>query len=139
MVLVGLALGLFLVGLGVAGLRSPQLFADQVPITFAGAAAALSIGGGALMLVLVLRFLRELPADLAGRRVASTEGFIRKSSSTSNTYEGGSITTYHYRIGRLRFDVPRAGYEALDTRRRYRVYYLPRTKIVVNLDPISAA
>jgi hypothetical protein len=137
-VLVGLAFGLFLVGLGMVGVRSPQVFADQVPPAYEGAAAVLSIGGGALVLALVLRFVRELPADLAGRRVASAEGFIRKSTSTSNTDEGGSLTTYHYRLGRLRFDVPRAGYEALDTRRRYRVYYLPRTKIVVNIEPTDA-
>ena len=137
-ILVGFALGLFLLITGIIGLRSPRFFADQVPAGSTGLVAYLSIGGGVVILVLVVLFVLSLPEDLRGRRVASAEGFIRKYVTTSSTGVGDSINAYHYRIHRLRFDVGRAAYDMLDPGRRYRVYYLPRSKILVNLEPIDA-
>jgi hypothetical protein len=136
-ILVGFALGLFLLITGIIGLKSPQFFADQVPLGSTGLVAYLSIGGGVVILVLAVLFALSLPADLLGRRVASRESLIRKYVTTSSTSDGDSQSAYHYRVDRLRFDVGRVAYDMLDPGRRYRVYYLPRTKILVNLEPID--
>jgi hypothetical protein len=44
---------------------------------------------------------------------------------------------YYYRLNRLRFPVSEAGYDALIVGRPYRVYYLPRSKILLSLEPLS--
>jgi hypothetical protein len=70
--------------------------------------------------------------DLREGRVAVTEGVVRKTMVyLSNSKE----SLYYYRINRLRFPVSEAGYDALIANRPYRVYYLPRSKILLSLEP----
>ncbi len=140
-VVLGLAVGALLVAVGIEGLLPSSLLAglpDYVPQLPTGWPPALVIGGGALVVVWVLRLRRRLSADLAGRRVASVEGTIRKTLRTRTDGDGTTSTTYTYEIAPLRFGVTPAGYDSLDTRLRYRVYYLPRAETVVNIEPVGA-
>jgi hypothetical protein len=131
-VTLGLAAGVILVVVGCVGIE--HWLATQ---NANGLVAALGIVGGALVAWLTLRFQRRMSADLAERKVAVVEGMIRKTTRTSTDSDGSTSTTYHYRIGRLSFRVRRAGYRLLNARLRYRVYYLPRTRKVVNLEPVG--
>jgi hypothetical protein len=72
--------------------------------------------------------------DLREGRVAVTEGMVRKTMvHLSNSKE----PLYYYRLNRLRFLVSEAAYDALIVDRPYRVYYLPRSKILLSLEPLA--
>ncbi|HKV85740.1 MAG TPA: hypothetical protein VJN88_14395 [Ktedonobacterales bacterium] len=136
--MLALGLGLVCLILGGVGLVSPRAFGGHAPFGATGAGAVAALAFGIFLLALGFRFVLRLPSDLAGRRVASVEGFISKFTRTESGSEGSSVISYHYRIKSLAWSVSRAAYERLDSRLRYRVYYLPRTKLVVNIEPIAA-
>lgn len=72
--------------------------------------------------------------DLREGRVAMTEGVVHKTMvHLSNSKE----PLYYYRLNRLKFPVSEAGYDALIVGRFYRVYYLPRSKILLSLEPLA--
>jgi hypothetical protein len=83
-----------------------------------------------------------LLVDLAFGTVAKTEGKVWLSQSTGRDIEAGaddpncSETNYQYAIGDLRFDVPYAAAAALDENAPYRVYYAPRSNMLLSIEPI---
>ncbi|BDC50156.1 hypothetical protein F183_A24720 [Bryobacterales bacterium F-183] len=53
--------------------------------------------------------------------------------------EGDLISRYDYIINEKRFQVSRAAFEALAPSLEYNLYYLPRTRTVVSIEPLEAA
>ena len=100
-----------------------------------------------LLLVVVGGWLMSgTVAELWQRRVLSREGVGRAYSiTTSNTStdEHGQTktrtsTTYYYFVSKQSFKVSKRAYNALIDRRRYRLYYLPHSRTLVNIEPVSA-
>ncbi len=102
--------------------------------------ALVRFGGGAGALVIAGFFLvRSFPgadpigADLRSGRVESIEGAFRKTSWSSGG--GNTVTHYSFEVAGTRFDEPStAGYEAAPDAGIVRLFYLPRSKQVVNLE-----
>jgi hypothetical protein len=81
----------------------------------------------------LLTRLRQLVEHVWGK-VATTEGVVDKSESESLTGSGGTTLTYHYEMGARVWSVSKAGYEALVEGLRYRAYFLPGSKRLVNIE-----
>ena len=82
-------------------------------------------------------YRRSRAADISAGTVATVDGFVRRVAH-STSFEHGESTTYYYDISRMRFQIAgRAAYEALDETLRYRLYYLPHTKQLINIEPIG--
>jgi hypothetical protein len=79
-------------------------------------------------------FGRSYAAELAAGRVDSVEGFVRVS-----TRSGDDHTSYHLHIAGREFNTTEAGAKAIDARVRYRVYRLPDSDIMVNIEALDAA
>lgn len=103
---------------------------------------------GAAGLFLYVQSLLEpsrstLDKDLADGRVLAVEGGARKAhrrtSSLLGSIAGGSGTTdyYSYDIAGQRFPVSETAYHALVDDVPYRFYYLPRSKTIVNIEPLG--
>jgi hypothetical protein len=93
-------------------------------------------GFGALAVVMSLKGLTAGFADAFARSVKSAEGQVARFTESSGS--GRSHHTYHYyALGDLRFSVGSAGYEALIEGLNYRVFYLPRTKMLIGIEPLS--
>lgn len=120
------------------------VMAAAAVVLLAGAGPASSalvrLGGGAGALVLAAFFLvRSFPGadpisqDVRAGSVESVDGAIAKRTSSGG---GRSTTTYHYfEVGGRSFEVPSiAAYEAAPDAGIVRLYYLPRSKRVVNLE-----
>lgn len=95
---------------------------------------ALLVGGFFLLIAIIGNFVRPIGAELAKGRVEQVEGLIRVQRSES----GGeaSVSAYAYHINGLTFQVTTAGAQLIDSTQRYRLYYLPRNRVLVNIEPI---
>src|SRR5579884_951569 len=135
-------LGVLLIGLlalfvGILALRGQT--EDTVGPDWGMAALA-----GALLLLVVVALVRGAIAysrDMATRRVAMLEGPVHRFTRTTHGDEGSAdVVTYYYKIQGQAFEVAgEAAYEALDESLWYRAYYLPRSKHLVNIEPITPA
>lgn len=74
----------------------------------------------------------RIAADLRAGKVAAVEGYVHKTISRRRR-----STHYYYRIEGLRFLVSYPAYNALIEGIPYRVYYTPRSKQLVAIEPIS--
>lgn len=72
-----------------------------------------------------------IAADVWGGRIAAEDGRVGKFIS------GGRYTSYHYWIGGRRHTVSRSAYNALVEDILYRVYYLPRSRMLVGIEPLA--
>ncbi|HET7525736.1 MAG TPA: hypothetical protein VFK10_07320, partial [Burkholderiaceae bacterium] len=79
-------------------------------------------------------FGRSYAEELADARVDSVDGFVRVSARTSDDY-----TSYHLQIAGREFDSRESGAKAIDPRVRYRIYCLPDSDIMVNIESLGAA
>lgn len=129
--------------LGALVLALVFIVAGGIPLLTHGlrAAGAWQIPVVAIGAFLLFRALwpyrRSRAADLSAGALATIEGYVRRVSHTTY-FEHGESTTYYYDINRMRFQVAgRAAYEALDESLRYRVYYLPHTKQLINIEPVA--
>jgi hypothetical protein len=114
----------FAVGLMAAWLRDTTIpFGVVLFVLFAMAGSAW----------LMWRFFIPYMLDVFTRQVLIAEGFGRR-----DKIEDGEGATYHYLVGNLRFIVSGSAYNALIEGIRYRVYYTPRTKKLVNIEPLDA-
>jgi hypothetical protein len=87
-------------------------------------------GGGLLALTFGLRRV----ADALGRQVRAVEGIVSGEADSS-----GDSTTYRYKVNGMRFRVPGQGYTALVSGLAYRIYYTPRSKTLVSIEPLGDA
>src|SRR5581483_11566672 len=95
------------------------------------------IFGGVLLAMRVSDFGRSYAAELASGRVASVDGVIRVRHVTSNRDSGGSRDSYYYEIAGREFATTEEGANLIDPRSWYRIYYLPDSDIVVNIEAIA--
>ncbi|MGI8689707.1 MAG: hypothetical protein ACR2M3_14120 [Thermomicrobiales bacterium] len=131
-------IGLFFL-LGSAGAFSTQ------GVTWRNGWALVFAAAGALfVLSAIWPGPRASNRDLADSRVVTLEGWVRRIVVIADTSGGGGQTQgpphdlYYYQIANQRFAVAGvAAYDALDERLPYRLYYLPRTRQLVNLEPIA--
>jgi hypothetical protein len=116
------------------GLTSAVLFAVFIPqvlraTSSIGLLLLFVIGG-----VILLRFgwsALKLIADLWHGRVESMEGPL-----TRQYRRAKYSISYYYVYDRYRFQVSAAGYHALVEGRSYRVFYAPRSKQLVAIEPV---
>jgi hypothetical protein len=108
----------------------------------------LSLLCGGLGLYLYVQSLREpsrsaLDKDLADGRVLAVEGGARKAHRRTYSLLGsivggdGTADFYSYDIAGQRFPVSETAYHALVDDVPYRFYYLPRSKTLVNIEPLE--
>jgi hypothetical protein len=83
-----------------------------------------------ILIVMFLMYRRV--QDLAAGRVETIEGEVER--TMDNSGDGGPV--YHYTIGTFRFSVSLPAYNALVPGLRYRIYYLPKTKRLVSIEPL---
>jgi hypothetical protein len=94
-------------------------------------------GFGALAVAMSLKGLSAGFADAFARSVKSAEGQVGRYTRSSGSGRS-SHTVYYYSLGDLNFTVGSAAYEALIEGLTYRVFYLPRTKMLIGIEPISS-
>ncbi|MBI5054810.1 MAG: hypothetical protein HZB52_16310 [Chloroflexi bacterium] len=95
---------------------------------------ALGIGG-----LIALGFMTQgvtLLADLANGKASVADGKIAKTVQTTHSRHG-TRHDYFYEVlyAHLKFEVSEAAHEALVDDLEYRLYYTPRTKIMVAIEP----
>jgi protein-S-isoprenylcysteine O-methyltransferase Ste14 len=71
--------------------------------------------------------------DVLGGHVNSAEGLVQK--IIRRTYGRGASTYYYYRLGIQTWTVTPEAYRALIEGPNYRVYFLPRSKLIVGIEP----
>lgn len=86
-----------------------------------------------------------LDGDIAAGQIAVLEGVCRKHHERKYSFvsaivsdgDDGYTDYYFYRIGNERFSVPERAYHALIEGIPYRIYYLPRCKKLINMEPLA--
>jgi hypothetical protein len=73
--------------------------------------------------------------DLASGKVAVAEGPVQRIASVSGSSEDRSVS-YYYTVGDKRFSVSSRAYSVLIPGLTYRVYYAPRSKRLVAIEPV---
>ncbi len=94
--------------------------------------------GGAIAIAVLLFFLwkiAQLGIDMVRGQAALEEGAAQKTYTVTRTRHGTSITHY-YQLGKLKFKVSKAAYNALVEGAMYRLYYAPLSKTLIAIEPI---
>jgi hypothetical protein len=96
----------------------------------------------ALLVVRALTGGDAISEDVRAGRVESVEGAITKFERTSES-RGSSVNSYYFDVSGQRLHVGRAGYLAAPEAGYVRLYYMPKSRRVVNLehlpDPVMPA
>lgn len=93
----------------------------------------------ALLLVRAFTGGDRLTEDVRGGRVLSVEGAITKFSRTSDGGRGSSSTSFFIDVNHVRMEAWRSQYDAAPEAGHVRVYYLPKSHRVVNLERLADA
>jgi hypothetical protein len=91
----------------------------------------------ALLLVRAFTGGDRLTEDVRAGRVESVEGAITKFSRTSDSGRGSSSTSFYIDVNHIRMEAWRSQYDAAPEAGYVRVYYLPKTHRVVNLERLA--
>jgi hypothetical protein len=75
--------------------------------------------------------------DMFGGTVASLEGDGWKKITTSTDDDGSTTTRTYYVIANKKFSVKSSGFAAFENGRKYRAYFTPRRKILVNIEALD--
>lgn len=97
---------------------------------------AITAFAGIVMIAFIVNARRELSDFLSGS-VQEEEGWVTKFSRTNNSGRS-SYTHYFYQVNQNNLEVSQYAYQAL-IEGNYRVYYLPNTRRLVNIDPMTDA
>jgi hypothetical protein len=97
---------------------------------------AITAFAGFVMIAFLVNARRELSDFLSGS-VQEEEGWVTKLSRTNHTGRN-SYTHYFYQVNQNNVEVSQYAYQAL-LEGNYRVYYLPNTHKLVNIDPMTDA
>jgi len=95
--------------------------------------------GFGIGLLIAMGFMTQsvaLLADLANGKASVADGKIAKTVQTTHSRHG-THHDYYYEVpqARLKFEVSEAAHEALVDDLEYRLYYTPRTKMMVAIEP----
>ncbi len=99
----------------------------------------LLIMGGLLFLttLLGLYFFSITALDFFSRTVHVLEGVGVGKVTTSKDDDGSTTTRMYYVISGQRFKVTKKAYVVFEWGRKYRVYYTPRRKVLVNIEALD--
>jgi hypothetical protein len=99
----------------------------------------LLIMGGITLLITVLGlyFFIITTLDFLGRTVHVLEGVGMGKVTTSTDDDGSKTTSMYYVIAGQRFKVTRKAYAVFESGRKYRVYFTPRRKVLVNIEALD--
>jgi hypothetical protein len=99
----------------------------------------LLIIGGVLILtaLLGLYFLITTLTDMLAGSVLVVEGIGKRKITTSTDSDGDTTTSLYYVIGERQFKVNKKAYLAFEKGRKYRAYFTPRRKILVNIEALD--
>jgi len=89
--------------------------------------------------LLALRFSdfgRSFATELAEGRVSRIDGLIQIRHSSSNR-DSGTQHSYYYNIDGKEFEATEEGAKLIDRKTRYRIYYLPNSSIMLNIESIE--
>jgi hypothetical protein len=92
-------------------------------------AALFALGG----VVLLLTSLRRI-ADMFSRRAEPIEGLVEPVRDSS-----GDSTTFYYKVGGKKLQVSARAYQALVPGIAYRVYYAPRSRKLLSIEPLGSS
>lgn len=98
-----------------------------------------ALAGGAFVLFVGLFLISQITAELSdwtSGRVLSAEGPVTRYVRTTGSGRN-SRPNYYYQQNDLRIKVTHRQYEALLPGRKYRLYYSPRTKTLMNVEPLA--
>ncbi len=84
----------------------------------------------ALVALFIVFLLVRSSLDVLEGRVVSTDGLVHRIKDTTDGVD------YYYTVEKLKFRVGERAFAALVTGERYRVYYLPRSKQFVSIEPL---
>jgi len=90
-----------------------------------------------VLLVWGLVLLLQTLLDIAGKQVAMVEGQGFRKKTTSTDDDGSRNTRMYYEIGGVRFNVDRRGFLAFEDGRKYKAYFTPRRKVLVNIEVVK--
>lgn len=110
-------------------LVNSDLDSNLVPLIFVGGFVAIFVAVGFTMVLNAFLDLNAHEPEVvegAGSKITR-----RKSSGRS------SRTVYYYIIGEHEFEVPQKAYPALLEGMSYKAYYMPRTKHLLSIEPVS--
>jgi hypothetical protein len=96
--------------------------------------------GGLTLLGLGAYQATRIPMDLAGdilvKRVRSLEGRVTSREEEINVgKKRDDVVNYYFEMKHCKFEVSRRAYLAIDSGGAYRVYYLPRSRTLVAIEP----
>jgi hypothetical protein len=133
----GLALSPFLLMALFFAVGFPLLFFTQSDGLSNEDWIGLLIGGGlGLIFFLVLAGIILAPfLDVFRGEVQSVEGEVEERAITTGSGKNRR-TNYYYVVNDQRFNVGQRGHQALIQGRRYRLYFFPRSKRVVSVEPL---
>lgn len=79
--------------------------------------------------------------DMRSGRVESTEGAVTKWTTTTDGHgaQGTSVTTYHAQVGEIKVETGPHFYQSIPDAGFVRMYYLPISRRLVNLEPSDHA
>ena len=99
----------------------------------------LLIMGGLLFLTMLLGlyFFIITALDFLSRTVHVLEGVGVGKVTTSKDDDGSTTTRMYYVISGQRFKVTKKAYVVFEWGRKYRVYYTPRRKVLVNIEALD--
>lgn len=127
------------VGLGLTALIAGGIGLFLVFLFFTGAAdedgwilLAMFMFVDVLVGGLILWSLWHTIGDLREGRVQMSEGRVQRI-----VVRGNKSVSYYYALNNIRFSVSTAGYNALVEGRPYRIYYLPRSKTLLGIEPTA--
>jgi len=87
-----------------------------------------------VLLIWGLVLLVQTVLDITGKSVATIEGQGFRKATTSTDDDGSKNTRMYYVIDGVRFNVERRGYLAFEDGRKYKAYFTPRRKVLVNIE-----
>jgi hypothetical protein len=87
------------------------------------------------ILILAWRII-TLTIDALRGSVTTVEGPVRRDIVVTHTQNGGTSTTYYYKLNKLSFAVSSAAYTAFIDGLNYRLYYAPLSKRLIAIEPI---
>jgi hypothetical protein len=98
----------------------------------------LVIGGILLIITLLgLYYLISSVLDILSRTVEVIEGIGKTKVTISSDSDGDTTTKLFYVIDNRQFRVKKKAYLVFEQGRRYRAYYTPRRKVLVNIEVLD--
>lgn len=94
------------------------------------------LGVSAIALLMIAWRVITLTIDALRGSVLTAQGPVRRDIVVTHTQNGGTSTTYYYKLDKLKFTVSSAAYTAFIEGLNYRIYYAPLSKRLIAIEPV---